>query len=741
MVKKLVWTVVLVLSVVPAWSETEKLTSWSFREDAPQPGAFVGPAVDGLVPYDGTKLTRRADLTSRMYTFRTEVSLPPRSDGHHWALMMGAGDYPRDVYFNGVLLLQTGDHGANYNSTVYGASAVLLPPQLVRVGEPNVVAVEAFPRNETGSLGDFELGAYPEIAASAFWRDFYNLHMLKAAVVVAASLFLYFVFLFFTTGRTDRRYLYFALMAASFVLSYSNMTFHNAASDVVILEKASRTGLGLTTYFLGCFAMVFSGIGDRRKWLKPVLFLPILASSILILVQPDKEGIVRVFSGFTTNFVLTPGLLLTLGVLVWALVRRREVRVGILLAGYLVTVATSLYDISYVNAGATPYAWVVPYGYLALVLAIFFVLAFEQTQVLRKLADQGSRLHAQNDAQATLVRDLSQVSRDLVASSSRLSATIDQTLGVVQTYGEDNKAIMDSLQAQMRQLEVQMTAVDFQLESSAHRVPEALDQQIQAVDHLGQTMGQMNTKIQGIAESAQRSHSLAVALADHSESGARVIAASGKAIADAAQQSERLKEILRAIEDIAARTHILAINAAIESARVGHEGRGFAVVAGEVRNLANQSQQSLASSFESIQAMAELITLGSQQSEQAVKTLEAIQRQARDSALETSRIRELLEDQRSQSLEVTRDTETLRAQSASVLDMAGVDVNLNQERRKEFAKMQATFHHIEQRLADQELRKEDLFAALDRMRKMTGENAVHLELLEQSLKKTAPTAS
>ncbi|MEH6473728.1 MAG: methyl-accepting chemotaxis protein, partial [Halopseudomonas sp.] len=88
-------------------------------------------------------------------------------------------------------------------------------------------------------------------------------------------------------------------------------------------------------------------------------------------------------------------------------------------------------------------------------------------------------------------------------------------------------------------------------------------------------------------------------------------------------QTELIAKMIDVIEEIAYRTNILAINAAIEAARSGEHGRGFAVVASEVRELSSTTQNSteeIKTIIKQLQASASNLDRSMQQSHQLTET-------------------------------------------------------------------------------------------------------------------------
>jgi methyl-accepting chemotaxis protein len=88
------------------------------------------------------------------------------------------------------------------------------------------------------------------------------------------------------------------------------------------------------------------------------------------------------------------------------------------------------------------------------------------------------------------------------------------------------------------------------------------------------------------------------------------------------EQSQAIGDIIATVNELAERSNLLAVNAAIEAAKAGEQGKGFTVVAQEVRNLATQSKQATAqvrTILDDIQKAAHVAVLVTEQGTRAVE--------------------------------------------------------------------------------------------------------------------------
>ena len=144
----------------------------------------------------------------------------------------------------------------------------------------------------------------------------------------------------------------------------------------------------------------------------------------------------------------------------------------------------------------------------------------------------------------------------------------------------------------------EIVAATTQLASGASESAAAVSETTTTVEEIRQTAHLASQKAKAVADTAQKALQISRNGRKSTEdvaAGMNRIRKQMEAIAESivrlSEQGQTIGQIIATVEDLAAQSNLLAVNAAIEAAKAGEHGKGFGVVAQEVRSLAEQSRQ------------------------------------------------------------------------------------------------------------------------------------------------------
>jgi len=218
----------------------------------------------------------------------------------------------------------------------------------------------------------------------------------------------------------------------------------------------------------------------------------------------------------------------------------------------------------------------------------------------KSISEINSSMHSVGDSLQTLAK----LSQSTSASVMQMALSINHVSENADELGqfvEETAAAIDDMASSVRQVAESTEALAESAEKTA-RAMEAIDDSTQSI---GDSVNETTVLAEEVARSAGSGSQIVAETASSMLKIKEAIDAATETIARLGKRSEEIGEVTHVINEIADRTHLLALNAAILAAQAGPQGRGFRIVADEIKELSERTSASTREIEEMIKSVRE----------------------------------------------------------------------------------------------------------------------------------------
>lgn len=230
---------------------------------------------------------------------------------------------------------------------------------------------------------------------------------------------------------------------------------------------------------------------------------------------------------------------------------------------------------------------------------------------------------------------------------------------LLKIIGDTKKTLMT-----IREVAEQIDSGSMQLAQAAVDLAEGSTVQAGRVTELASMIDMMAQSMEASAEEARTSVEISSQASQTLLAGNTRMHQLKEAISEISKCSVEIGAIIGAIEDIAAQTNLLSLNAAIEAARAGEAGKGFAVVAEQVKNLAEQSARAAGETTKLIETTIHAVEKGIAIADDTADNMNAVMDGAKVATEKMAQMKDLLQ----RNLQDIRQIDDNIAKVAEIVD-------------------------------------------------------------------------
>lgn len=699
------------------------------------PGLYIEEDFADWVAWDNTSFNAEDISEDRMITLKTKFSLSASLRGTPLGIYIGPTSYANSIFINGYEIFKSGQFREEWIAGGFRSASFVLPEKALNYGpETNIITVEIFPGGFSSAFPAIHLTSFDYAAGQAFRRNFIGVYLIRATSFLSLILALYYLMLFISSGGVEKRFLYFTLLSAAFFLSYLEISFSTDYLSDLLIKTISKIGFTLLLILLTTFIIEFTKFNKFVKVIRILTLVPGAAFIILLILDSSHAEVDATLSLMLTYYFPVI-IFIDLLIMLISTFKNRTLNNLFLLIALAGAIAAASIDILTILTGEIAYAYLTPYGFLLIIIALFVVLTIEQLRVSKEINIQAIQLSKQNSNQKELLEGITDLSSYLHESSENLNSKIVESSGIINDSSEANTLMIKTIRSQVSSIENTLPEIEKNLGESAEKIFTALTNQSAYADEVRGRLSGILDKMQSSKATLEETSTGAEKLNSIAISNRDVIKQSSKALDDISSHSRTISEVLEGIIDITERTNLLAINASIEAAHAGEAGKGFAVVAGEVRNLSTQSQSRIAESSQKIEGMESAIARNSELSSKVAEGLHSIIDEAISSSEMMSRTQNEIEHQQDDAAELLHSVQSLIDDTVTIKGLSEENRSVNKEVQISLKKYRTTLLDFSKMIDGQDDQILNLKENILNIEEMFHRNLTYIENLEALLVK------